>query len=167
MRSHLKVGATLLFCIAAYCRPVIAGSSNDPAFKERLSELGATYALPNGFSDKGPNVSLEKELGKEFDSKNPFVVHQINSIEKNMTAYLDVRVLGGINLKDPALAAGYPIVFEANAAAYCAMVSGDDCYVLNKFPREAVQADYNADFGMIFMAKKPNPKRIGGRKKCL
>ncbi len=36
---------------------------------------------------------------------------------------------------------------------------------MTKFPSEAVKADYDADLGMMFMAKNPDPKRIGGHKK--
>ncbi len=164
MKSMLKLESTLLFCLSFCCGLAIAG--DDTAFNERLSKVGLSYSLPTGFVENGSNVSLEKELGKEHDSMDPFVVHQIRSIDKKIVAYLDVRVLGGIDLKEPAFAAGYPIVFEANAAEYCAMVLGDDCHVFIKFPTEDVQADYNADLGMVLMANKPNPKRIGGHKKA-
>jgi hypothetical protein len=166
IKSIIKIGKAFLFCIVVFCGFSIAAPINDSTFKERLSKIGLSYSLPTGFLDDGSNVSLEKELGGKLDSVDPFIVHQIRSIDKKMAAYLDVRVLGGIDLKDPKLATSYPFVFEANAAGYCAMVSGDNCYVLTKFPTEAVQADYNADLGMVFMAKKPNPKRIGGHKKA-
>ena len=46
------------------------------------------------------------------------------------------------------------------------MVLGGDCRVFTKFPTEDVQGDYNADLGMVLMAGKPDPKRIGGHKKA-
>jgi hypothetical protein len=166
MKLISKIGLAFLFCIVVFCGYSLAAPINDSVFKERLSKIGLSYSLPTGFVDDGLNASLEKKPGEKFDSVDAFVVHQIRSIDKKMAAYIDIRVLGGIDLKDPKLAAGYPLVFEANAAEYCAMVSGDSCNVLTKFPTEAVQADYNADFGIVFMAKKPNPKRIGGHKKA-
>jgi hypothetical protein len=166
MKFTHEVVIAFLFCIVVLCEFSIAAPSNDSAFMERLSKVGLSYSLPTGFLDNGSNVVLEKELGKEFDSVDPFVVHQIHSVDKKVIAYLDIRLLDGIDLKNPKFAAGYPVVFEANAAGYCAMVSGDNCSVLSKFPAEAVQEDYNADLGMVFMAKKPNPKRIEGHKKA-
>ena len=165
MRLRLKIETTFLFWTVFCCGISMAAPNSDSVFKKRLSEVGLSYSLPNGFLDNGSNQALEKALSKEFDSVEPFVVHQMRSNNNNIVVYLDVRVLGGIDLKDPAFAAVYPIFFESNAAAYCAMVSGGNCYVLNKFPTEAVQADYNADFGMIFMAKKPDQNRLGGHKK--
>jgi hypothetical protein len=76
-----------------------------------------------------------------------------------------VRILGGIDLNNPAMAAGYPVVFESNAASYCALVTGDDgCGVAARFEKKDVQTDYHADFGIMLKANHPNPKLIDGHK---
>lgn len=46
------------------------------------------------------------------------------------------------------------------------MVSGGPCSVLTTLTREAAQADYHADFAMVFNADHPDPRRIQGHKKA-
>jgi hypothetical protein len=143
----------------------LAAPGGDLGFDKRLSETGLTYSLPPGFVDDGPNIALAKELNDTFDSSSPFVVHRINSTDGKITAYVDIRVLD-MDMKNPALAFGYPIVFEANAGEYCTLVSSSPCRVSAKLPTRAVRADYRADLGVVLKAVHPNQSRIGGHKKA-
>ena len=163
MKSLLRVG--LRFGIFVYAGFSLAAPSGDPGFEKRLSETGLTYSSPSGFVDDGPNIDLEKELTETLDSTSPFVVHRIHSIDGKVTAYVDIRVLD-MDIKNPAIAAAYPIVFEGNAQEYCALVSSSPCTVSTELPANVVQADYRADFGIVLKADPPNQSRIGGHKRA-
>ena len=161
MDLALRVGVCVGFCL--FYGLSFAAPGRHPAFDQRLSEAGLVYSPPSGFIDDGPNVVLEKELSKTLESSKPFVVHQIRSSDQKIAAYVDIRVLG-IDLNSTALAIGYPIVFESNAAEYCALVSGGPCRVYAKLPSAVVQTDYHADLGMILKAERPRRSRLVGHK---
>ena len=163
MKPLLRVGLRLGFFL--YAGFSLATQGGDLGFEKRLSEAGLTYSSPSGFVDDGPNIALEKELTEALDSSSPFVVHRIHSTDGKITAYVDIRVLG-MDMKNPALAVGYPIVFEANAEEYCALVSSSPCSVSTKLPAGVVRADYRADLGMVLKADHPSQSRIGGHKKA-
>ena len=163
MKSLLRVGLRLgVFVYAGFS---LAAPSGDLGFDKRLSETGLTYSSPSGFVDDGPNIALEKELNETLDSSSSFVVHRIHSTDGKITAYVDIRVLG-MDMRNPALAVGYPIVFEANAEEYCALVSSSPCSVSTKLPASIVQGDYRADLGIVLKADHPKQSRIGGHKKA-
>lgn len=163
MKPLLDVGLRVGFFV--YAGFLLAAPSGDLGFDQRLSETGLTYSSPSGFIDDGPNIALELELTETLDSSSPFVVHRISSTDGKITAYVDIRVLG-IDMKNPALAFGYPLVFEANAGEYCALVSSSPCRVSTKLPASVVRADYGADLGIVLKADHPNQSRIGGHKKA-
>lgn len=163
MKSLLRVGLCLGFFV--YAGFLLAAPSGDPGFDKRLSETGLTYSSPPGFVDDGPNIALEKELTETLDSSSPFIVHRIHSIDGKITAYVDIRVLG-LDMKNRAMAVGYPFVFEGSALEYCAFVSGSPCSVSTTLPASVVQADYRADLGMVLKADHPSQSRIGGHKKA-
>lgn len=162
MRLLLRVG--VLVAASVYAGFSVAASADKSDFDKRLSETGLIYSLPPGFVDDGPNIPLEKELNETLDSSSPFVVHQLHSTDGAITIYVDIRVLG-LDTKNRAVAIAYPIVFEANAEEYCALVAGSPCTVSTKLPASVVQADYRADFGMVLGADHPNQSRIRGHKK--
>jgi hypothetical protein len=163
MKSLFRVG--LRFCVLAYAGFSLAAPSGDLGFDKRLSEAGLTYSSPPGFADDGPNIALEKELTKTLDSSSPFVVHRIHSTDGRITAYVDVRAFV-VDMKNQAIAVGYPIVFEANAEEYCALVSSSPCRVSTKLTASVVQEDYRADLGLVLKADRPNQRRIGGHKEA-
>ncbi|MGA2652392.1 MAG: hypothetical protein ABSF28_17790 [Terracidiphilus sp.] len=163
MKPRLRMGLRLGFFL--YAGFLLAAPGGDIEFGKRLSETGLTYSTPSGFVDDGPNIALEKELNETFDSSSPFVVHRIRSTDGMITAYVDIRVLG-MDMKNPALAAAYPLVFESNAREYCALVSSSPCSVSTKLPASVVRADYRADLGMVLKANHPDQGRIGGHKKA-
>lgn len=151
----------LLFQNAAF-----ASDINHPEFVKRLSEVGLTYSLPTGFIDNGANISLEKKLSESNDSKDAFVVHKIGLKNGEIEAYLDVRPLK-IDLNNNKKSSGYALVFEFNAQKYCSVITGGACSILTKFPKEAVKADYKADFGMLLRISQPDPSKIGGHKRAM
>ncbi len=163
MKSKLRVG--LSFGIFVYAGFSLAVPSGDPGFEKRLSEAGLTYVLPSGFIDDGPNVALEKELAETLDSTNPFVVHRIHSTDGKITAYVDIRLLD-LDIKNPAMAVAYPLVFEGNAEEYCALVSSSRCTASTKLPASLVQGEYRADLGTVLKADNPSQSHIGGHKKA-
>ncbi len=163
MKPMLRAGLRIGFFL--YAGFSLAAPSGDLGFDKRLSETDLIYSSPSGFVDDGPNLALEKELNETLDSSSPFVVHRINSADGKITAYVDIRVLG-MDMKNPALAFTYPLVFEGNAGEYCALVSGSPCSVSTKLSAGVVRADYRADLGMVLKADNPNQSRIGGHKKA-
>jgi hypothetical protein len=165
MKSLLLVGLRFGFCFFVYAGFSLAVPDDDLGFDKRLSETGLIYSKPPGFVDDGPNIALEKELNETLDSSSPFVVHRIRSTDGRITADVDIRVLG-IDMKNRALAVGYPFVFEANAEEYCALVASSPCRLSTKLPASVVQADYRADLGIVLKADHPNQSRIGGHKKA-
>lgn len=157
MKSLIRIG------VFVYAGFLFAAPSGDLGFDKRLSETGLAYSSPPGFVDDGPNIALEKELNETFNSLSPFVVHQIHSSDGKITAYVDIRLLG-LDVKNSAIAVAYPIVFEANAEEYCALVSGSQCSVSTKLPASVVQGDYRADLGIILKTDHPHRSRIAEHK---
>jgi hypothetical protein len=163
MKPLLRVGLRIsLFVFAGF---LLAAPGGDMGFDKRLSETGLTYSMPSGFVDDGPNIALEKELNETLDSSSPFVVHRFRTTDGKIVAYVDIRVLE-MDMKNPAMATAYPLVFESNAEEYCALVSSSPCSVFTKLPASVVRADYRADLGMVLKANHPNQNRIGGHKKA-
>jgi hypothetical protein len=163
MKSLLHAG--LRFGVFVYAGFSLAASNGDLGFDKRLSEAGLTYSSPSGFVDDGPNIALEKELTETLDSSSSFVVHRIHSTDGKITAYVDVRAFV-IDMKNQGMAVGYPMVFEANAEEYCALVSSSPCTVTTKLPASVVQEDFRADLGIVLKSDHPNRHRIGGHKKA-
>lgn len=141
-------------------------ASEVSVLKTRLEKVDLQYKLPTGFVEAGSYTTFEDELAKDYNTSDSFVVHRIRSINKKITAYLDIRVLGWIDLKDPKFAA-YPLVFASNAASYCARFTRSKCSMMTSFDSGDVAADYNADLGSVFKAEKPVTNRIEGHKKAV
>lgn len=163
MPAFTALHRRIVACALALATSTGAAQSDRAQFEQRLEKAGLRFALPAGFVDAGPQKVLTNKLNTMFDAAEPFIVWDIRRKSGGIAAYIDARALG-VDLDASKLRAAYPIMFEANARSYCALVSGGSCEVVGALPQDVLVKRYHAEYGMVLQAAPADPALLGGHR---